>query len=550
MTSAVHRQTSAWSPLQHSLFRSLWIAGLIANSALGMQGVGAAWMMTSLDASPLMVALVQTATALPAFLFNLPGGVLADQVDRRSWLLFTQGWMLLSAAVLSILLLYDLVGPWVLLSLTFALGIGNALNLSAWSATVADVVPREEVPSAIALNGVSYNLARVLGPAFAGGVIGWLGVTAVFMLNAICFAMVVVILFNWRGVPRVPSSLPPEGLLGGMRSGLRYARHSAAARIVLLRTVLFALCASSLWALLPLVARDQLKLEASGFGMLLGSLGCGAVLCAFLLPRLRARFALNTLVSVSSLAFAACIVATALIDDYLLVCLTLLLGGVAWMAGNATTGAVLQTSLPTWVRARVVSVYLLAFQGAMAIGGALWGALATQISVPETLIVSAVLLSGGVLLIWRKTLQMGSAEEATLWQAGQDNPPIYIEVGHREGPVAVQLDYRIKEQCRDQFVQAAHALGVSRKRNGARGWRLYRDMSDPLGYSERFVVASWGDYLRQQARCTLADRALEECLQEFIAADSPVSIRHFIAAAPTQALNRQAPLSYSPPDQT
>lgn len=364
---------SAWAPLRHKLFRALWIAGLVANTALWMQNVGAAWLMTSLADSPFMVALVQTATTLPAFLFNLPGGVLADQIDRRRWLLFTQSLMLGSAGVLCILLVLDRIDAWLLLTLTFALGTGNALNLAAWSATVGDVVPQEEIPSALTLNSVSFNLARSLGPAIAGGIIGWTSVTTVFLLNGVCFALVVCILLGWRSPPRPTSSIPRERLLSGIRTGLRYIRYSPPARAVLMRTVTFVTTASALWALLPLVARDQAGFGPSGYGLLLGCLGAGAILGAFILPNLRKRIVLNSLVAGSSIIFAAIVLAAVNAPNILLLFLFFFIGGIAWMAGNSTASAVLQTNVPSWVRARGVSAYVLGFQGSMAIGGAYLG---------------------------------------------------------------------------------------------------------------------------------------------------------------------------------
>lgn len=523
------QQLSAWSPLRHKIFLWLWVAGLVGNGALWMQNVGAAWLMTSLAASPLMVALVQTATTLPAFLFNLPGGVMADRVDRRRWLLFTQCWMLVSAGLLSACMYFGLMGPWPLLILTFALGIGSALNLSAWSATAADLVPRPEVPAAIALNGVSYNLARVVGPAAAGAIIGWLGVNAVFTFNSICFAGVVAILYGWGGVQRVHQPLPPESLVSGMRTGLRYARHSSPVLAVVVRTVIFGGCASGLWALLPLVARDQLHLQASGYGLLLGSLGAGAIICAFILPALRRVISLNVLVTSSNLVFALAICAAALLHTPGWVCFALLLGGIAWMAGNATTAAVLQTNLPTWVRARVVSIYLLSFQGSMALGGALWGGVASHFGVVNTLLVSAACLGLGTLVVWRQRFSLGSDAESTLWPQPTENTAAGLDIDHREGPVAVQLDYRIGAHDRHAFLACAHALGLSRKRNGARGWRLYRDLNDVNRYSERFVVDSWLDYLRQQGRWTLADRTLEERLLGFQEDASPVQTHYYIS---------------------
>src|SRR5215831_379651 len=295
---------SAWSPLGHSLFRMLWIATVVSNVGTWMHNVGAAWLMTSLTASPTIIALVQAATSLPVFLVGLLAGALADIVDRRLLLLWTQGWMLTSAAVLGILTLVGVTTPWVLLALTFALGLGAAMNAPAWQAIVPELVPRSELSAAVALNGTSFNLARAVGPALGGLIIAAAGTAAVFLLNAASFLGVLIVLYRWQR-PLNASLLPPEHVFGAMRAGVRYVRHAPALYAVLLRIGSFIVCGTALWALLPLVVQQGLGLGAIGYGGLLGCLGLGAVAGAILLPRVQRKVAINPLVAGATSLFAA-----------------------------------------------------------------------------------------------------------------------------------------------------------------------------------------------------------------------------------------------------
>ena len=277
---------SPWSPLRRSVFRAIWLASVASNAGTWMQSVGAAWLMTSLTASPLLVALMQTATSLPILLVGLPAGTLADIVDRRKLLLATETWMLLAALTLGVLTLADLTSVWTLLLFTFLLGLGAALDAPAWQAVMPELVEREELPQAVALHATGFNVSRAIGPAIGGLVVAAAGPAAVFLLNAVSFLGVLVVLFRWRR-PRVTSDAPPEDMLGATAAGLRYVRHAPALQAVLVRMAVFILGASALWALLPLVVRQELGLGASGYGIVLGSLGFGAVGCALLLPRLR-----------------------------------------------------------------------------------------------------------------------------------------------------------------------------------------------------------------------------------------------------------------------
>jgi MFS family permease len=334
-----------------------------------MHSTGAVWLMTSLTPSPLMVALVQTATSLPSFLLALPAGALADVVDRRRLLLATQGWMLIAAAVLGLLTIAGAVTPWTLLALTFLLGLGAAMNAPAWQAIIPDLVPRSELPAAVALGGVAVNVARAVGPALGGLIVAAAGTGAVFLLNAASFVGVMVVLYRWHPARR-QSALPAEHIWEAMRAGMRYVRHAPALRAVLVRTAVFISCGSALWALLPLVARQEMGLSAMVYGVLLGSIGVGAIAGTALLARLRQRWAVDLLVAGATVVFAAVTLTVACVRDLVWLCTVLLAGGMAWTTLLSSLTATAQLALPSWVRARGLAMYVLIFMGGLAVGSA------------------------------------------------------------------------------------------------------------------------------------------------------------------------------------
>lgn len=519
----------AWAPLRHPPFRALWIAAVVVNLSLWMQNIGAAWMMTELrPESPLMVALVQTAMALPAFLLGLPSGVLADLVDRRRFLLATQSCSFGLAALLAGFSLLGGLDAWLLLGLTFALGCSSAFGMAAWIASNIDSAPQGQVPAAIALSTVTPNIARVVGPGLAGALIVLAGAPILFAVVAIGLFAGLVLL---RALPRAgaPPALPPERMWNGIRSGLRYMRHSAQLYQALRLVFVFVTAGSAIWALLPLVARDQLGLGAGGFGLLLGSLGVGAVVSALQVTRLYRHFPVRAIVTGGSLLFMAVTALIPFISGTVAMCALLTLGGVAWMAVNTTTGTVIQTSAAAWVRARVASVYLLVIMGAMAAGGVLWGAIAERAGVAASLWIAAASIAAGLLFTVRVPMRVGSetdfnpAETETHW-------PSAARIDHDDGPVAVEIAYRVPTERHGEFVRTARELGLARKRNGAIAWRLYKDLENTDQFAERFLVASWLDYLRQRNRVTRHDHNLEQQL-ESLTVEGKSRTRRYIAEA-------------------
>src|SRR6266404_3537767 len=421
-TDAGGLRATAWSPLRHPVFRALWLASCASNVGTWMHDASAAWLMTSLAPSPLMVSLMQTATTLPFFLLALPAGALADIVDRRQLLIATQVWMLVAATALGVVTVLGLVGPWILLAITFLIGLGNALNSPAWQAITFELVPRHELAGAVALSGVSINVARAVGPALGGVLVAAMGAGWVFLLNAASFLGVVAVLVRWRREAATASRLPPEDVPGAMRAGVRYIRHAAPFRSVLIRTASFVVPAAALWALLPLYARHTLGLSATGYGLLLGCLGSGAIIGALVLPRLRDRLTSDHLVATATVGFAAASASVAAARVPVVAGAALFVGGVAWITAMSTLNVAAQNAVPAWVRSRALAVGMLAVQGGLAVGSLLWGVVAEHASIPVALVAGAATLVGD------------------------------------EGPVLVTLEYQIDPADEDAFLRTVRHL--------------------------------------------------------------------------------------------
>jgi len=395
----VRRPDAAWAPLGEPLFRSLWIAAVVSYTGTWMQNVGAGWLMTQLTTSPLMVSLVQAAAAVPVFLVVLPAGALADMVDRRRLLLFTQGWMVAASAALGVLTLLHAVNPWVLLAFTFLLGLGAVMNDPAWQAITPDVVSPPRHASAVALNSAGFNVARAVGPALGGLVVAAAGSGWSFLLNAASFFGVIFFLYRWKR-PRF-ADMETGSVRDAILTGLRYARGAPVVRCVLIRTAAFSLGASALLALLPLVARPH---GASGYGLLLGFFGLGALGGASVLHRMRSRVSVDGVVAIAIVVFAAMTFAAGQVQNFAGLSVILFFSGTAWIGILACLNVAAQTMSPSFLRARTLSVYLLVLQGGMAIGSALWGEVASRVGVPTALLWSAFAMVAGLVAVRRYRL--------------------------------------------------------------------------------------------------------------------------------------------------
>jgi MFS family permease len=524
--SASPAPRSAWEPLRHRTFRWLWIATLASNIGTWLQNVGASWHMTTLTQSATLIALVQAATSLPSFLLALPAGAVADVIDRRRLLLVTQGWMTLAAAGLAALTFWGGTTPWSLLGFTFLLGLGAAANGPAWQATVPELVPRPELASAITLNSIGFNLARAVGPAIGGVIVASFGPAWTYLLNALSFLGVVGVLYVWRRPMEVPT-MPSERFGGAMLAGLRYVRHSPDVQAPIIRGSTFIICGSALWALLPLVARGEGH-GASGYGLLLAGLGVGAVSGALALPRIRNRFSAEALVVVATLTFAVGLLGLALLHDFALHVAAMLLCGSAWLTLLSGFNVAVQTVVPSWVRARAVSIYLVLFYGALAGGSWLWGAVAERSGAAIALAIA----SGGIVIGLLATLRfrLRSADGLNLAPSRQmPAPNLALEPEEDPGPVLVTVRYHVLAEQAEEFASAMIAVREIRLRNGASEWGLFVDSESPEDYTEVFFVRSWLEHLRQHERVTVSEDNVTAAARAFHVGDGRPAVQHLIA---------------------
>lgn len=515
------------SPLATPLFRALWIATIVSNIGTWMNDVGSSWLMTSLSPSPLWVAMVQAATTLPMFLFALPAGALADVVDRRKLLITSQVLILVGAAALALSTWLNLTTPIVLLGLTAVMGLGAALSAPAFQAIVPELVEKPALADAIALNSLGVNIARAIGPALGGVIVALAGPSAVYALNAVSILAVLGVLFMWRR-QAVTSALPAEHFFGALRAGYRYARHAPALQLVLIRSVAFFLFSSALWALLPLVGRRELGLDAAGYGALLGCMGAGAILGAVLLSRVRKHVSANRLSIMASLLFALATFALAYAVNVWIAGVVMVVAGLAWITMLSALNVAAQMAVPAWVKARALAVYLLVFQGAMTAGSLLWGALASRTDIATALTVASAALALATLIALRFRLPAATALDLT--PSGHwAEPAVSGDHAPDRGPVMILIEYRIDPATTADFVRILHGFKSVRQRDGALRWDVFEDAETPGLVIESFIVASWLEHLRQHDRVTHDDRLSQEQVQKFHIGDAPPLVRHLIA---------------------
>jgi MFS family permease len=520
-----------WSPLQQPTFRALWLAILVGNIGTWIHDVAAAWVMAETTGSPLMVAAVQSATTLPVVLLAIVAGTLADIVDRRRYLIIAQLWMLLVASTLAVLAHLDMLRPWTLVALTFALGIGAAMAMPAQQATTPELVPRPMLGPAVALGSLSMNIARSIGPALGGLIVAQAGIAWAFAVNALSFLGVVVVLWRWRRSP-ASSALPPETFGAALRAGLRYAGQASVLQSVLVKAACFFVFASALTALLPIVVKQELGASAGTYGLLLGCIGVGAIAGAMLLPALRTRFDPDAMVLAATGVYAGCMVALALLRNIPALYVVSLLNGFAWITVLSSLQIAAQTSVPAWVRARALSLYIVVFSAGMAVGSLGWGAVAQAYGTPMALIVAAIGTVIAALASWR--FKLGEAARVNVTPSGHWPQPVVAgDVGGDRGPVLVTVEYRVDIARREEFLARMQPLGHARRRNGAVQWGVAEDSTQPGTYLEYFVDCSWHEHLRQHERVTEDERALQDAIKALLEdpTHAPV-VRHFIGGAP------------------
>jgi MFS family permease len=523
--SRIASELLASSPLRHAQFRHFYYGTIASASGYTMQATVAAWLMATLTPSALMVALVQTASTAPALLFGLFAGTLADIVDRRRIILVMQILLLAASAILGVATLLGWIGPAALLALTFAIGAGFTFYMPAQQASINDFVDRAELPRAVALGAVAFNVARAVGPALAGALAAWFGTGSALLASAAFFIPMLLSIRRWK--PRERPTGLPESLLSGVQSGLRFARHSVPMRAFIVRNLSFAVSASAFWALLPVIARDQLALGAGGYGLLSAGFGTGAVIGALAIPHQLQRSSLNVVVTSGIVLWVAATLLIAAAGITLFALLGTLCAGMAWVTVFASLSAGTQSTAPAWVRARAVGMNLVAVQASLALGSALWGAIASAAGIRLALAGSAALLV--VLLAASRNLKVHMGTEADV------TPSLHVpdltmtaEPRPEDGPVLIQVEYRIDPVQREAFLRAVHDLEPTRRRNGAAHWRVYRDLGEEGRFVERFVIESWSEYVRLRTRMTVADRRLVERVEALQRPGVPIRVSRLI----------------------
>lgn len=516
------KSASLWQPLRSATFRNLLIADVVSDVGTFMQTVGAAWLMVSLHGGPMYVALTQTASALPFFVLALPAGAIGDIVDRRKLILFTEGWMLVVASILAGLTLAGLMSPILLLVLTFALSAGDAFETPTWRAVLPELVRKEDLAAASALNGIEFNFARAVGPALAGLVIAFIGVGAAFLVNALSFFGVILVVARWKRAS-VKRSTPTETVSGATVAAIRYVRYSPAIRAVLFRAGAAMFFASGLLALLPSVAH-QISGSPLGYGVLLGCFGLGAVVGARAMQRARARWSADIVVSTGIAAFGLVTIAASAVNGLLLLGAIMLIGGAAWISFISLFNVQVLNQAPDWVRARVLAISMLVFQGAVAGGSATWGAVASRVGV------SAALQWAGVGTIAATVLGLflrlsDRSVDLTPWNHWRLPAGIPTEID-ADGPLLVTVEYEVEPEHVVEFLEAMGQFGRVRRRDGASRWGICRDLETADRYLETFVVSSWAEHVRQHDRLTRADLQLEERIRGCTVSEPRV--RHLI----------------------
>ena len=518
--------TSALSPLRIKIFRNLWLANLVSNLGTWMQDVSAGWLMATLAPDPFMVSLVQVSWVLPAFLLTLPAGALADIVDRRAYMLSAILWMTVMAGILGVLTVTGQITPWLLIAFTFGLGVGMAMMWPAFSALVPDLVPRSELVAAVTANSIAMNLTRAVGPAIAGVLIAASGPGPVFLLNALSFVGIFIVILRYRSMqPR--GTLPSERFVGALRSGFSFARQSPALQTVMIRGLAFFTAMSGMFAFLPLIVREEVGAGPQTYGWLVTSMGAGAVVTGLLLARIRSRFSNDTVLGAGTLIAAATLFGLANIRSPALLALIMFLTGAAWISVVSTLQVSAQLSLPAWVRARGLAIYIATFMGSMAVGSATWGRLASATSTTTALTVAAgfCLLAGLIASRWR--LAAHTDIDHSIAQPFTE-PSLTPDRAH-EGPVMVNIEYFIAPEDRSDFEAAMRDVRRMRLKNGASAWGLYRDADDELRYVESFIDLTWLDHLRRAERITVEDMEFKRVADAYHRGDDPPKVSHYIA---------------------
>ena len=516
------------APFRYRAFAVIWTATLVSNVGGWMYSAASGWLMTGLNPDPLLVALVQAASNLPIFLLAIPAGALADIFDKRKFMIVAESLTTVASALYAVVVGLGLATPGNLLFFTFLVGAAGALTVPAWQAVVPRLVPKNDMPSAVAANSIGVNISRALGPALGGVTISGLGIVAPFWLNAISNLGIVGALLWWREPNRPGTLLPAERFGRAIWTGLRHAKNNPHLRGTMLRAAGFFLFASAYWALLPLVARTQITGGPELYGVLLGAIGVGAVGGAFFLPRLKSKLGPDRLMALGALGQALAMILFGLAREPTMALVASLIAGSSWIASLATLTVSAQVALPDWVRGRGLALYTTVFFGCLTLGSAAWGEVAAYVGLPIALFLAAAGAIAAIPLTWRWKLQTAASLDLTPsmhWPA----PVSSQEIDNDRGPVLVVVEYRIRPEERAAFLEAIAKLEHGRRRDGAYAWGVFEDAADLGRMVETFLIELWMEHLRQHERVTNADRLVQEAVDRFHLNGAP-KVTHFVAA--------------------
>ncbi|MCK9919210.1 MFS transporter [Microbacteriaceae bacterium K1510] len=530
-------ETSSLAPFRSSVFAVLWLATVVSNIGTWMQNAASGWLMTGLDPDPFVVSLVQVAGSLPMFLFALPAGALADVVDRRRLLIVMQILTVVLVAIFAAVVALGRADPVLLLSFSFCAATLAALIMPAWQSIVPQLIPSSQLAAAVALNSIGLNVSRAVGPALAGLFIAVWGIAAPFWFNALSTIGVIAALAWWKPPrPEAGRVLPPEQFGRAMRAGLRHARHNPHLQATLIRAFGFFVFASAYWALLPLLARDQIAGGPELYGILLGAIGASAVAGAFALPRLKRSLGADGVVVAGTLGTVLALVLFALARQPATALIACIIAGAAWIAVIATLNVAAQVSLPGWVRGRGLSIFGTTMFGALTLGSAVWGKVAGSIGLPATHLIAGVGALLAIPLLRRWKLQAGAGLDLTPsmhWPVVIPAPDVELD----RGPVLVTVDYRIRPEDGVEFLRAVNKLARERGRDGAYDWGIFEDVESAGHFVETFMLDSWIEHLRQHERVTAADRDVQRIVNRFQREGAP-KVSHLVSAASPIPLRR------------
>jgi MFS family permease len=527
---------SGLSHFRYSLYRTFWIAALFSYIGATMYDVAASWLMTSLAPNPLFVSLITTASTLPIFLFALPSGALSDIFDRRDILLITCGYMSTLSITLGMLTLLDITTPSLLLILTFALGAGTTMIRTPIIPTMSALVSRSELPAALTLSAVASNIGRAVGPTVGGFIVTAIAPWAVFFVTSASFIGMIIALSKLSRMSQVQTSLPPESIVGAIRAQIRYVRHSEAAHVLIVRAGLFTLCSSALLSLLPLLARHELRLDSTGFGLLLGSFGMRAIIGGIvILPKLRIRASVESLITSSICLLAVVIFTMGYARDFGILCIMMGAGGVAYITIFSQLYTIGMKSAPKWIGARVLAVYLLILNGGLAVGSVIWGIIANTIGIPITFSIASLALAATI--VTKKRYSTALVDDLDFTPAGSDHwslpSQLSIDPADSESQVLITIDYKIDPKLSEEFEESVLELGTVLKSEGMAYWKLFQDPEDTTHYLEIRIADTWTDHMRQHERVTKNVKIMEDRIRALLKDCPQPIVSHYVAKRST-----------------